>query len=398
MPLDSLLPTTRLKRRLLHDLVEENVALLEGTSPARRSRPRPLRDLSRLLLVVLAAAGLFRSSDLLAGRQDALVSALDRGDGLASAPATARLAPRPIGGHPIPVGAGGYADFRRDGAVMSSPPAAKTVDPTVFPLAVRRIAIDAGHGGSSTGARSAEGQLEKELTLDIARRVERALAAAELETLMTRDADRNVPLRERARLANAAGADLFLSIHLNWLEDSDARGVETYYAGISEDAAVNRLALVENSQDGHAFGELRLLLERLYTQVRQEESQAFAAAVQRTLWSSLAPADPLLVDRGVKAAPFTVLISTDMPSVLAEVSCLSNEEEARRLADPGYRQAIADALASGVRSYAASVSASAARKATTTAEKATAAAGEAALAAAAAAATARQPATTQKGT
>lgn len=232
-----------------------------------------------------------------------------------------------------------------------------SLDPSVFPLVVRRVAIDAGHGGSNSGATAPRGVVEKELTLDIARRLERLLADSRFETLMTRESDRDVSLRERARLANEAGADLFLSIHLNWLEDPAARGIETYYAGINNDPAVNRVALQENAEYGNSFADLKLLLERLYTDVREEESKVFANVVQNTLYRSLTMTQPLVQNRGVKAAPFTVLISTDMPSVLAEVSCVSNEEESRLLMDPEYRQTIANALAQSVRSYAATLAA-----------------------------------------
>ncbi|HVF59012.1 MAG TPA: N-acetylmuramoyl-L-alanine amidase, partial [Thermoanaerobaculia bacterium] len=238
-------------------------------------------------------------------------------------------------------------------------PAPRPIDPAVFPLAVRRVAIDPGHGGASLGTRAAQGPLEKELTLDIARRLARRLAADAFEPVLTRRGDREVPLKERARLANEAGADLFLSIHLNWIEDRAARGVETYYAGASDDPIVNRLAAAENHDSGYSLADLKPLLERIYTDVRQEESRRLAEVLQGSLVRSLTPANPALQDRGVKAAPFIVLITTEMPSVLAEVSCLSNEEEARLLASPDYRQAIAEALAAGVRSYAAGIAAAA---------------------------------------
>ncbi len=344
MPLGSTLFPARLKRRLIRDLVAENIHLIQGTRPHRRRR-RPLRDITRLLLVVLLAIGLYGSSHLLAGRQQMAAPAMAaRAAALPVPAASAAAAPAPAS----------IAEAALPAALL---PAPRPIDPTVFPLAVRRIAIDAGHGGASLGTRAARGPVEKELTLDIARRLERLLAASSFETLMTRAADRDVPLKERARRANEAGADLFLSIHLNWLEDPGARGIETYYAGTSDDPSVNRLAAAENRESGYSLADLKPLLERIYTDVRQEESRQLAEVVQGALFRSLAAANPRLRDRGVKAAPFIVLITTEMPSVLAEVSCLSNAEEARLLAEPEYRQAIAEALAQGVRSYAESVAA-----------------------------------------
>jgi N-acetylmuramoyl-L-alanine amidase len=333
MALHSLLPAARLKRRLIDELVAENVALIEGVQPARRRRPRPLRDLTRLVLVILLAGGALRSSHLLAGRDGEPASSGDAGGAAslaagmdATAAETTSPAPaiedRRAGGSP------------GEGVLLAGLPRAAAIDPRVFPLAVRRVAIDAGHGGSSMGAMAPDLPAEKELTLDIAERLERLLAASEFETIMTRDSDHDVPLRQRARLANEAGADLFLSIHLNWLEDRGARGIETYYAGLNEDPTVNRLAMVENGEHGHSFSDLESLLERLLTDVRQEESRALAEVVQRALWTALQATNPLLQNRGVKAAPFTVLISTDMPSVLAEVSCLSHQDEARLLQTP----------------------------------------------------------------
>jgi N-acetylmuramoyl-L-alanine amidase len=345
VPLGSSLLPDRLKRRLIRDLVAENLDLIHGRRPGRRRRRWPLRDLTRLLFVMLLAVGLYGSSHLLAGRGQAQSP---------DAPARAAVLPGRLAEAAAPPAPAAVAE-----AALSTTrlPAPRPIDPAVFPLAVRRVAIDAGHGGTSFGAKAPRGPLEKELTLDIARRLERLLAASSFETLMTRESDRDVPLRERARRANEAGADLFLSIHLNWLEDPAARGIETYYAGASDDPSVNRLAAAENRESGYSLADLKPLLERIYTDVRQEESKQLAEDVQGALFRSLAAANPLLRDRGVKAAPFIVLITTEMPSVLAEVSCLSNREEARLLAAPEYRQAIAEALAQGVRSYAESVAA-----------------------------------------
>jgi N-acetylmuramoyl-L-alanine amidase len=326
--------SARRKRRLLRDLVQENLELIQGLPPRRRRRRWLGREVLRLGMVLLLPVALYGSSQLLGGRE----------------------APQAVAAPAATVPALAAPPAARAAALL---PAPRPIDPAVFPLAVRRVAIDPGHGGASLGTRAAQGPLEKELTLDIARRLARRLAADAFEPVLTRRGDREVPLKERARLANEAGADLFLSIHLNWIEDRAARGVETYYAGASDDPAVNRLAAAENHDSGYSLADLKPLLERIYTDVRQEESRRLAEVLQGSLVRALAPANPALQDRGVKAAPFIVLITTEMPSVLAEVSCLSNEEEARLLASPDYRQAIAEALAAGVRTYAAGVAAAA---------------------------------------
>lgn len=348
MPLGAPLLSARLKRRLIHDLVEENLELIHGRRRPQRGRRWALREVSQLLLAVVLAAGLYGSSQLLAGRDH--VGSPERATAGAAVLSTHRAAAS-MAAIAVPAAAS-----------ASLLPAPRPIDPAVFPLAVRRVAIDPGHGGESLGTKAAQGPIEKDLTLDIARRLERLLAASSFATLMTRDADRDVPLKERARLANQAGADLFLSIHLNWLEDAGARGIETYYAGTSDDPSVNRLAAAENRESGYSLADLKPLLERIYTDVRQEESRQLADIVQGSLFRALAPVNPKLRDRGVKAAPFIVLITTEMPSVLAEVSCLSNHEEARLVAHPEYRQAIAEALAQGVRAYAEKVAAAPAER------------------------------------
>jgi N-acetylmuramoyl-L-alanine amidase len=146
-----------------------------------------------------------------------------------------------------------------------------------------------------------------------------------------------------------------VSIHVNWIENRKARGVETYFLGATEDPFLTRLAAEENRESGYSMADMRKLLDGIYADVRHEKSHKLAETVQASLFSSLRKINPHLDDRGVKAAPFIVLLSTEMPAVLAEVSCLSNEEEAQLLAKPLYRQYIAEALASGVRSYADAV-------------------------------------------
>ena len=220
---------------------------------------------------------------------------------------------------------------------------------------MRKVAIDAGHGGKSTGTQTPTGLVEKELTLDVAERLSKLLLADRFQVLMTRDRDADVPLVERGALANHGGADIFVSIHVNWIVNHKARGVETYFLGPTEDPYLTRLAADENRESGYSLADMRKLLDRIYADVRQDKSRKLAETVQSSLFSSLRKVNPELENRGVKAAPFIVLLSTEMPAILAEVSCLSNQGEAELLAKPLYRQYIAEALAAGVRSYADSV-------------------------------------------
>jgi N-acetylmuramoyl-L-alanine amidase len=321
------------KRQLLRDLVQQNVDLAAGRLPRGLRRRRRWPPAVRVLVAALVAVTLLGSSRLISSRLMASATephaAPDRvpGNAAAAVPAAA----------PLP----------------TTPP--QPVDAAVFPLAVHKVVIDAGHGGGSTGTRTPQGMLEKELTLDIAERLRRLLAQQSFEVVMTRESDRDVSLKERGALANRAAGDIFVSIHLNWIENRRSRGVETYYMGATDDPYLSRLAASENRESGYSLTDMRLLLDRIYAGVRQEKSRKLAETVQSALFQSLGKMSSEIRDRGVKTAPFIVLLTTDMPAILAEVSSLSNEEEARLLTKPLYRQYIAEALAKGIRAYAGGV-------------------------------------------
>ncbi len=235
---------------------------------------------------------------------------------------------------------------------FTGPPQA--VDVSVFPLPVQRIVLDPGHGGSSRGT-AGGGLTEKALALDIAYRL-RNLLDDRFRVAMTREADMNVALDRRTLIANRAGADVFVSIHVNWLPANRTCGVETYYLGPTDDPELSALAERENSEaQGYSLGDLPRFLEGLYAQARQDDSRALATAIQESLYGRLRAENPGLRDRGVKSAPFVVLIGADMPAILAEVSCLSDAREVERLRDGNYLQSIAEALDAGIQSYAESL-------------------------------------------
>ncbi len=321
----------KLKRELLQDLVQENLELRQGQAAVavRRAKGSRRRFQAGAVFSVLLCVTLFGSSGL-------LTSAAVEPTPAKAVLASAALARRPPVAKPVRFTPG------------------PRVDATVFPLAVRKIVIDAGHGGGSFGTKTPLGLVEKDVTLDIAERLERLLVERKsFDVLMTRHDDREVSLAERCAFANRAGADLFISIHVNWLVNREARGVETYYLGPTDDPFLTRLAASENRDSGYSMTDMRRLLDGIYADVRHDKSRKFAQTLQASLWTSLVKVNPQLADRGVKTAPFIVLLSTEMPAVLAEVSCLSNSEEAGLLAKPLYRQYIAEALAAGLRSYAA---------------------------------------------
>jgi N-acetylmuramoyl-L-alanine amidase len=228
----------------------------------------------------------------------------------------------------------------------------RPLDRAVFPVGVRRIVLDPGHGGKDVGSVTPDGAYEKDITLDIALRLRDLLRAQQgIEVLLTREKDDKVLLAERARFANDSKADLFLSIHLNWLEPATNRGVETFYLGPTEDPFLVQLTSRENRESGYSLADVRRLLDGIYLDLRQQESQQLARSVQRALHRSLREETPSLRDRGIKSAPFLVLVTTEMPAILAEVSCLSNESEAKLLSTGEYRQSIAAALRDGIEAY-----------------------------------------------
>jgi N-acetylmuramoyl-L-alanine amidase len=159
-----------------------------------------------------------------------------------------------------------------------------------------------------------------------------------------------VDVRQRER--GGQRGDLFVSIHVNWLGSTDARGIETFYLGPTDDPVLEQLANVENRASGYSLTDFRRLLDGIYADARRGASEELASSIHRELVRHVRKVSPNLRDRGVKTAPFVVLIGTEMPAVLAEVSCLSSTEEIALLREPSYRQQIAEALHAGIASYA----------------------------------------------
>lgn len=330
----------QIKRALLRDLVEENLEAIERRPRGSLRRARRRRRTRLTYWLLSGVTGVVVGSLL-------FFLVLDTGG---------RRYRQWLGGNPEP------GPAASDGSVLATLgeavlPAGFTrpepLEPDVIPLAVQRIAIDAGHGGDEEGTITESGLMEKELTLDIAKRLKRLLESASYSVTMTRTRDEAVQLKERARTANEERADLFLSVHVNWIRNRKVRGVETYYLGPTDDPHLRELAALENRDSGYSVSDYRRLLDSIYADAKSVESRRLATAVQRSLFSSLRRTTPEISNRGVKCAPFVVLVATEMPAILAEVSCLSNEHEARLLARPAYRQQIARALFEGIRDYSA---------------------------------------------
>ncbi|MFN7916995.1 MAG: N-acetylmuramoyl-L-alanine amidase [Vicinamibacterales bacterium] len=222
-------------------------------------------------------------------------------------------------------------------------------------LGVSRIVIDPGHGGHDPGAKGPAGT-EADLVLDVALRLERLLAKVPgVEVVLTRRENEFVSLQERTALANRETADLFLSIHANASSVAAARGVETYFLNFASTQGAAAVAARENATSGQAMGTLQDVIKSIALNSKRDESRDFATYVQREMLASLRTANTSVKDLGVKQAPFVVLIGAEMPSVLAEISFITNPQEARLLKTNTYRQKIAQALFEGVRKYQASL-------------------------------------------
>jgi N-acetylmuramoyl-L-alanine amidase len=219
-------------------------------------------------------------------------------------------------------------------------------------LKVGRIVIDAGHGGHDSGTLGPGGIEEKDVVLDVALRVGKLLhQRLGAEIVYTRSDDTFIPLETRTAIANKAQADLFLSIHANSSPEPEARGVEAYYLNFTSDPGALDVAARENAVSTQSVHQLSDLVRKIALKDKIDESREFAADVDAGLYSGLKSGNPGLKDRGVKKAPFVVLIGAQMPSVLAEISFLTNPEDAEQLRQGSYRQRIAESLDAGVERY-----------------------------------------------
>jgi N-acetylmuramoyl-L-alanine amidase len=218
-------------------------------------------------------------------------------------------------------------------------------------LSVSRIVIDPGHGGHDPGVLG-KGLSEATLVLDVALRLEKLLQKdAGVDVVLTRRTDVYVPLEERTEIANRQNADMFLSIHANASRNRDAQGVETFFLSFASSADAEAVAARENSASSREMHHLPDLIKAITLNNKLDESRDLATMVQESLVSNLRRSNREIRSRGVKKAPFVVLIGAAMPSVLAEISFVSNARELALLKTPAYRQKIAEALYAAVTKY-----------------------------------------------
>lgn len=224
-------------------------------------------------------------------------------------------------------------------------------------LKIGKIVIDPGHGGHDTGTIGPSGLREKDLVLDIARKL-RKLIEEEIggEVVLTREEDTFIPLENRTEIANQHQADLFISIHANSSRNKKVRGVETFFLNFATSADVEEVAARENATSQKTIFELQDLIQKIALKEKVEESKEFAQIVQKAMSGTLLKSQPQARDRGVKQAPFIVLIGANMPSILSEVSFVSNPADEKLLRSTSYRQKIAEALLAGINHYSQTLS------------------------------------------
>ena len=218
-------------------------------------------------------------------------------------------------------------------------------------LKVRRVVLDAGHGGHDSGAIGPSGVREKDVALGITRKLAVLLRNAGLEVELTRDSDRFVALEKRTQFANDAHGDLFISIHCNASPNRKARGIETYTLNTSADRYAIRLAARENASSEKGISDLQYILADLTTKANTDESTRLAARVQKALVSNLSRQHSGVKDLGHKEALFFVLLGARMPSILVETSFLSNPTEEKLLASEAYQALLAHSIFSGIQSF-----------------------------------------------
>ncbi|MEZ2347185.1 N-acetylmuramoyl-L-alanine amidase [Terriglobus sp. RCC_193] len=294
--------------------------------------------------------------------------------GLSKAPdtqkATSQPTSKPIavvadartGDIPVPMRKNGKRNEKAVDAAEPGQAAAPTADGArtlqrALGLKINRIVIDAGHGGHDSGTLGVGGIMEKDVVLDVALKLGKLLQdKLGAQVIYTRSDDTFIPLETRTAIANKAEADLFLSIHANSSQDETARGVETYYLNFTSQPDALDVAARENAVSDQSVHQLADLVKKITLKDKLDESREFAADIDKSLFEGLHRGNEGLKDRGVKKAPFVVLIGANMPSILTEISFVTNPRDAAQLRTPEYRQRIAESIYKGVARYTSGLS------------------------------------------
>jgi N-acetylmuramoyl-L-alanine amidase len=323
----------KLRQTILKGVYEDNLRIMGKRPDAVRQRSSllPAKNSLFLAVLLLGLLGSGNYSDLSSLQEKhQVVSAGAVMQGLASSPSESSVSPSD------------YAAFLDGSQPLSR----------MFGLGVRTIMLDPGHGGSDSGTVGKMGTREKDITLDIAKRLRQRLAKRGFyNVVLTREEDITLPLNKRVELANSGRADLFISIHLNYLPSKPINIIETYYFGPSTDAKTLRLAEQENASSHYKLSDVREMVEKIGETIKLQESRVLAASIQKSLFVNSRKQNGDVQDFGIKRAPFVVLLGAHVPAVLAEVSCLSNREEELDLNTESHRENIARYLEAGILDY-----------------------------------------------
>jgi N-acetylmuramoyl-L-alanine amidase len=345
----------KIRQNLLRGVYEENLFMLgRGHLVLSRRKFFPLKKILLSTLICILAVlmhGQYTGSSFTPAEQTVNMSTVP--DPLPAPGVSLELAPdRNILPDPLPA-----AGVSSEGAVNTSEFNAFVTSQNVYfgrmlGLRIKTIMIDAGHGGTDSGTIGKMGTMEKDITLDIAKRLKTHLVkSGRFHVLMTREDDSSVPLQKRVTLAQEEKADLFISIHLNYLPRKPTNIIETYYFGPSNDEKTLKLAQQENAGSEYGLSDFKEVMERLGKTLKLQESKELAESIQTNLFLNSRKHTKDIKNHGVKRAPFVVLLGVDVPAVLAEVSCLSNHEEERELNSESHRENIAKYLAAGIFDY-----------------------------------------------
>ena len=341
------------RQNILRGVYEENVFLLSGGRPALSLKKRSLKRV--LLFAVLCFFAVmmpgqhtdssFAPSEPTANINTSPVLFPATGISTELTPVIGEYSPLPE----ADVSSGSTANISELSAFLNSRNVSFS---RMLGLKIKTIMIDPGHGGAASGTVGKMGTKEKDITLDIAKRLQTHLIrSGRYHVVMTREDDSTVSLQKRVALAQEARADLFISIHLNYLPHKPANIIETYYFGPSTDEKTLRLAQKENAGSEYGLSDFKEVMERLGKTLKLQESKEFAESIQPNLFLNSRRDSEDIQNHGVKRAPFVVLLGVDVPAVLAEVSCLSNSEEERELNSESHRENIARYLAAGIFDY-----------------------------------------------
>lgn len=333
--------TRRIKNRMLKDIFEENLYINDLTK--KKSQPKRLQVLffkGVVLFVALFSFSVYKNSDL--GDYHTL-PALPLARYMTIPPANPPNVPLSINHEEKNGNYGEYQPFlsQADFSLRN-----------IFGLKIKTIVIDPGHGGEDPGTSGQFGTREKDITLDIAKKLRQRLSRYDgYRILLTRTEDETLSLESRIEFTNSHKADLYVSIHVNNIPNKPYSIIETYYFGPNTDRGALALAEKENSGTQYTVSDFKAMVQKINNTLKYQEAKILARSIQRSLYGNIHRDNDNIHDYGVKMAPFIVLLGVDMPSVLTEVTCLSNQEEEKKLNNEAYREDIARYMEEGIIQY-----------------------------------------------